>query len=133
MVNFENLFANEEFGTYQGKKSGDKTLIGRNKVVALLERSKALFLDSEYTYLKNRELKKPLACFAKESEDRYSVRVIYARATVTMPNGHDCIYCTKERVPEIHDLLAEAVRNGLLDEQVQNVQKRISKPIKTKD
>jgi ribosomal protein L22 len=133
MENFSDLFDSEEFGTYQPRKSSDKTLIGRNKVVALLERSKALFLDPNYTYLKHREYKKPLACFAVDSDNRYSVRVIYARSTVTMPNGFDCIYCTKDRVPEIHDLLANAVKNGHFDKQLKEIQIRISKPITVKE
>jgi hypothetical protein len=125
---FNDLFGTEEFGTYQGRKSGNKTDIGRNKIVGLLERSKALFLDPEYTYIKNKESKKPLPCFAMDSEDRYSVRVIYARTTVVMPNGFDCIYCTKDRVPEVHDMLISAVRSGLFDEHLQQAQQRLSKP-----
>jgi hypothetical protein len=125
---FNDLFGTEEFGTYQGRKSDNKTYIGRNNVVGMLERSKALFLDPEYTYIKNRKSKNPLPCFAMDSEDRYSVRVIYARTTVAMPNGFDCIYCTKDRVPEVHDMLISAVKSGLFDEQLQQAQKQLTKP-----
>lgn len=131
--NFLNMFSSEQFGKYQSRKSGNKTDIARTKVINLLERSKALFLDPGFTYVKNQTTQKPLACFSLESDGRYSVRIIYARATVPMPNGYDCIYCTKDRVPEIHDMLSEAVQLGLLDEQLQAVQKRITKPTTSKE
>jgi hypothetical protein len=131
--NFSDLFPGEQFGKYQARKTGNKTQIGRRKVIALLERSKSLFLDDGYTYQKNGQAKKPLACFAKESEDRYSVRAIYARTTVPMPNGYDCIYCPADRVPTVHDLLISAIQSGAFDDQITKIQSQLSKQLINKE
>lgn len=128
---FNSLFQNEEFGKYQGSKNDNKLVLARGKVLALLQRSKDLYQNPGFTYLKGGKPMKPIACFTCESENKYSVRVIYARSTLEMPNGFNCIYCTQGRVSEVHDLLIKAVAAGALDKQISETQSRLisKKPI----
>lgn len=124
MNSFDELFADEELCTLATGQSGNTLDAARAKVIRSLSESKALFIDSKHTYLKNGRHQRPVPCFTKRYDGKFVVKVLFSRVTLDLPNGKNGIVCERERVGEIHDKFIQFVQGGAMDDKIQSAQDR---------